>query len=307
MMNTTNPAAMYSFLTSPARCSCSGYDLENYGHHCRAYAYGYRALENNWEIAGKLAALYPALTGLRALALVGAAVEAALRPGLALTAFALHMSEIYSTIVKGRWVRISGSRGNAKAHTGKVGKVVWVGESRHGGAYYNHRVGYLGGSVSERVGVKVEGEEKPVYVNLKHVEPIALPPAAIAEAQAKAVYRIVRPEFTGSKGDMALVVGGPHRGARGRVFWTGVKSEGLRLGLKTCTHAKRCMCEALWISGRDAVRVQAWVPASRVVDGTTISDAEIVEATLEVLQTVDGSDDVVESWIALGRAIRDAA
>jgi hypothetical protein len=176
-----------------------------------------------WSIAtgGERDRLAAAASGMAGLARLGAAIAAALAPGLLAVGF-VQLSAFYNRIQVGAWVRVAGGAGRAKLVRGREGEVVSVEESS------------FRGRTSTSVGIKLDGRTS--YVGIGQVIRIYTPDAEIARKLAVAS----RPKFTGGKGSIGYVIAGPDAGMRGVVIWLGSQvGGGMRAGLVPDTTAAR--------------------------------------------------------------------
>jgi hypothetical protein len=234
-----------------------------------------------------------ALGGFKALALVGAAVEAALSPGKALTSMMEYFADAWTSDggnLKGFYFKVVGKRGNAKKFAGKVGICKWVGETTFGG-YYDRRAGHVGGTTTTRIGLQVEGEEKLVYVPFKQCERLPIPAeVTAARTEAKIVKEAIatlRPKWNGTvpkKGrttvakwkascPVAYVVTGKNAGKSGKVFWVGADKKtgeaGARLGMETETG------ETLWLSAYECADRPVTVSSDKALIERIAADAAL--------------------------------
>ena len=196
-----------------------------------------------------------------ALSTIGAAVRAALAPGLAITMFFADVVSAWNTVAKGRMYRVTGKRGKAKEHYGKVGVCTWIGESTWSAPrqYRTASWNRPPSSTTLRAGLKIEGEEKPVYVPASALEPVVDTQlhariAAKAERERCAAATKVRPSAA-VRGATVLVIAREHAGLVGKVFWVGAdkKGSGLRIGVKFCACKRRCECKTAWVGEHEAV------------------------------------------------------
>lgn len=251
-----------------------------------------------------------ALRGLRGLESVGRAVAAALSPGLALTRMIAGAVELWNQVLKGRWYRISGKRGNAKNHCGKVGQVAWIGEIERRSQYGTWSYGS-----TTRVGLRVAGEEKLVYVSAPNLEPVAEPTSARAareEVEArkeeKKARDSVRPTFPAAlvlrgksknqsrrAASVGCIVAGPHSGKRGEVFWMGDRTgKGLRVGVRIGEGRE----DVAWVDARDVVPAadaRAYLGTLTDAAGVEVSVEEQVEGYVIALGAA-GFDDAALAW-----------
>lgn len=154
---------------------------------------------------------------------------------------------------KGAWYRVTGKRGNAKQAHGLVGRCVYVGDVLN--RYQTIVVG-------KRLGLVPAGSEIAVWVSAKQCTRVLPPVAAIQATELARAERattiLARPAFAGnvknkisrSRGDDVIILEGPHRGARGEVFWRGPDNKNpiqgeFRVGVKTVDG------ETVWCGARD--------------------------------------------------------
>lgn len=270
------------------------------------------------------AQLYQSVAGFEALAQVGRAVTAIAAVGYAIGAFVRGAVAEWNSVRKGRWYRVEGKRGKAKAHQGALGECVWIGES----SYVQERpAGWRGTwrgrtSTTLRAGILPIGAEKPIYVPTSSLAPATAPAEGEVRAEKRArakAERGVRPNFygrTGRKADVGYVVGGPHRGVQGQVFWSkilDVLGEDGRVGIKTSKDA-----EPMWIGARDIVGPAARFAEfakfeiERVADGDLGAKPARLDTILagayacaEALADV-GFDAAAEEWAAVTKQIEAA-
>lgn len=264
-----------------------------------------------WSVANgaELSRLAACNAGFEALVAVGKAVAAALSPGVAIAKFFAATVALWNEIGKGMTVKVTGKRGNAKAHTGKVGIVKWIGESDYqpfGARAYRGRTA-APTTTTVRVGLEIAGAEKLVYVPLSSVERVAVPgetEAAIAKAKATTVAK-ARPNYRGAvgrKGSIGMIVAGKFKGKSGLVFWSGVKNGEQRLGLKDPTDTD---LEPMWCSARDVVGPAAYHPTSGTPEELT---AAIEHAEMNVLALSEaGFDKASQEWAAVFKKLASAA
>ena len=204
-------------------------------------------------------ALYRSVAGFAALAEIGRQIGEIAKIGYAISAFVRGAIAAWNTVVKGRWYRVEGKRGKAKAHHGALGECVWIGES----SYVQERpAGWRGNwrgrtSTTLRAGILPLGADKAIYVPTSSLVPAKAPTAGIDRSEKRArakAERAVRPNYygrTGKKADVGYVVSGSHKGTQGQVFWSkihDVLGEDGRVGVKTSKDA-----EPMWIGARDVV------------------------------------------------------
>lgn len=272
----------------------------------------WKRLGGNLADAGKLAAgadlratLEPALAAAEALAAIGRAVKVALTPGLALESLMMFGAYAWGEVVKGRWYRVDGKRGNARKWHGMLGLVKWIGTEERRSAYGTWSYGS-----TTRAGLQIAGQNdgKLCYVSVGNLTPVPEPTtekAARVERETtkedRAARESVRPTFVGGKG-AGLIVAGEHVGKRGSVFWRGTGKGGEPLGVKFCACKRRCQCEVAWCSPRDVVNaapVRLDDIETKNVDGDEIvvdADAQL-EMIVTALVTA-GFDVEAQAWLA---------
>jgi len=210
--------------------------------------------------AAHFAAVSASASAYGALAAVGKAVAAAAAPGAGVGAFVTGAIAVWNEHTKGAWYEVTGKRGTAKAHFGKVGECVWVGE--RGFTKYGHT------SYSVRVGIKPLGASEALFVPASCVTRV-LPPAealpAIAAKEAAVAEKAARTPLAAGKGSIVTVAFGPCAGAIGRVFWVGSGKGGPRFGLDPDLDRKKGRCPSpLWVDARDCVAYVPPVSAAKV-------------------------------------------
>jgi hypothetical protein len=199
------------------------------------------------------------------LATIGAAVRAALSPGLGIGLMIGDVLPLLASThgnLRGAHFRIVGKRGNAKLHAGKVGVCRWIGEGDSFAPVPRFRGGWRDTTVpTVRVGLSIEGEAKLVYVAHGQLErlptpaaehrariEVALVKAAIAPLRTKLVVAMTK-RGKPKAGQIAYVVEGRDAGASGTVFWCGTdKRTGetdTRLGIQPAYG------ETIWVSAYD--------------------------------------------------------
>lgn len=232
-----------------AKCRPEGARL---GHAVSAFVWSAATLAERERLAATV-------LGMQCLAAIGAAVRAALGPGAGVGALVAWSASAWSEVRKGRWYRITATRGNAAPHRGKVGRVAWVGESTYG----------RGSRTSLRAGLVLAAEhhhEGLVYVGAASLEPVPEPADARAErlaSEARKAERASYKAFDGARGSVAYVIDGEHKGKRGAVVWVGEsrgfggRLVGLATGVTSLPRG-RYRGEVLWLDARD---VAADIPA----------------------------------------------
>lgn len=188
-----------------------------------------------------------ALAAYAALASIGRAVSAAAELPTD------NWDAAWSAPKKGAWYRVTGKRGNAKHAFGLEGRCVYVGDVLN--KYNTFTVG-------KRLGLVPAGSETAVWVSAKQCTRILTPVAALQAAESARAERaatiLARPAFAGNvknkidrtRGDLVIILEGPHRGVRGEVFWRGPDNKNpirgeFRVGVKTVDN------ETVWCSARD--------------------------------------------------------
>lgn len=288
----TAPRGDYCRMSADYDCNCSRCSAVTRAHwYISAFV---------WSIATAAARteIETALGGLRGLATIGRAVEAALAPGQALRSLALWAGDVWGSSggdLRGSYFRVVGKRGNAAHHVGKVGMVKWAGVSDSG---YGQRTPRL----SLRLGLQVEGEAKLVYVAHSQCARLPVPPEIQASRiEAKIVHEAIatlRPKWTGAvpkklsresrakwlaRCPIAHIISGRDAGKSGPVFWIGADKksgeEGARLGIE-CVAATG-LVEVAWVSAYAcADRPMVEVPAAeRTLIERIAADAAMQEDT----------------------------
>lgn len=319
-------------------CGCAGCHTAGYKMALGSYSQpNYEAARNQFEACRSVgiflwraaqidahAQLYQSVAGFAALAEIGRQVAEIAKIGYAISAFIQGAIAIWNTVTKGRWYRVEGKRGKAKAHYGTEGECVWIGET----SYVQERPANWRGnwrgrtSTTLRAGILSIGADKPIYVSTSSLSPITAPieGAARAEKRTRAkAERNVRPNYygrTGRKADIGCVVAGSHRGTRGQVFWSkihDVLGEDGRVGIKTSKDA-----EPMWIGARDVVGPAARYAEfakfeiERLADGEPGAKVTRLDALLagayacaEALSDA-GFDREAEEWAAVTKQIEVA-
>ena len=280
MTITMNPAADHTLATRGRVVESAPYCRmgQDYDCGCRycsaAAAARYAAEIAEWNAATVEHRAYVAtITGaLACLAAIGRAVATALSPGLGLGVMVHDLAALLASDIgdlKGAHYQITGKRGNAKAHTGKVGICRWVGAGDSFEPMPRFRGGWRASTKAPttRIGLAIEGEPKLVYVSFGSVTRLRTPAAefaarveaavvraAIAPVRAKLAVRMT-PRGKVSKGQVAHVVEGRDAGKSGEVFWCGADKRtgevATRLGVKTAVG------ETLWVSAYDCAAAPA--------------------------------------------------
>lgn len=210
------------------------------------------------------------LAGFHALASIGAAIEAALAPGRAIATMFAACADEYNAIAKGRWYKVTGKRGKAKASYGVEGVCIWIGESMGGpgGRGYFGRGGIYKGT--DRVGLK-DANGNTHWVAASCITRIHTPAAAQALAANEAAKRATdvaakqaRAAIVVGKGDVIKLVHAldnrdrKQLGVEGEVFWTGPgRDGGTRVGYRPFDDHQG---NVLWADTRDIELVRKATP-----------------------------------------------
>lgn len=162
-------------------------------------------------------------TPFEALAQIGAAISAAGSPGASISRMIRDAGELRQSFggeVRGFSYRVTGKRGSAKRHFGKVGVCKWVGKSEDG---------------TTRIGLQIEGEEHLAYCAASQLERIPMTAESLVEDARRRTEQVIvreaiaphRPRLVvaslrrGRPGPTAYVVSGRDAGKHGEVFWVG--------------------------------------------------------------------------------------
>jgi len=289
----TDPRAGYCNMSADYDCNCSKCSALTRAHwFIGAFI---------WSIAtaAARAEVETALGGLKGLATMGWAIEAALAPGQTLRALALWAGDAWGSSngdLKGSYFRVVGKRGNAAKHVGKVGMVKWVGES-DGGPRWAPR------AHSIRLGLQIEGEAKLVYVTHAQCERLPTPPEVkMARLETKIVSEAIatlRPKWEGTvpkksskesrakwlgRCPIAYIISGREAGKVGSVFWVGADKktgEMTRLGIE-------CK-DIVWVSAYDCANtLMAEVPASERVQIERVAADAAMEGNMDAARALLG-------------------
>ena len=208
-----------------------------------------------WSVAtgAERERLSAGVRGMQALAMIGAAIEAALSPGRGVSRWIGGMIAEWNIPRKGRWYRVTGRRGRAAEAVGTEGEAAWVGETE-----------YMGRR-SLRVGLKT-GPGPLVYVSAGSLSPMATPAAAVEARRASEERKAARSALArfdgrvGKDGDVGYVIDGEHRGKHGVVFWRGMSRGEERLGIRVGAGRE----DVIWVAACDVARDQPAAPGSEL-------------------------------------------
>lgn len=178
-----------------------------------------------WATSQERARLDLGVRGMQSLASIGAAIAAALSPGLGVGQWLTDTVSEWNRVVVGRWYQVAGRRGKAKEHRGAEGEVVRVEEAS----------GFRGSRGTLRAALRTQYDTRWIWVPASTLEPMHEPEdacrARLAAEESKA-ERARRPAFEGAKGDAVYVIDGPNAGKNGAVMWLGVSRGEQRVGVR---------------------------------------------------------------------------
>lgn len=261
--------------------------------YCNDYSYR-KALDAcaiaNAASADYRATLVRASQAFQLLAEIGKAIAAALSPGLGVALMIRDAGALRSSgggNLRGFTFRVTGKRGAAKVHFGKVGLCKWQGINDYGGV---------------KLGLQIEGHEKLAYVSLGQLDRIPmtieqLDSERVAKTEATIVRDAIaphRPKLVVAlkrrgKGPIAYVVSGRDAGQHGVVFWVGpdkrTQEPNARLGIRTASgavvwaSAYECASEPMVAVTREERTELERVAADAALDGYPERAREILAQT----------------------------
>lgn len=223
-----------------------------------------------------------------ALAAIGQAIESALAPGEAIAGMLANAIGNWNMLVPGRWVRVTGKRGRAKAAHGMIGQITEIESDTFEQARPAEWRGSWRGSVSTTVSARVQTTDGIArWIPVSQCAPIVAPVLDVsaeepAQARARAVAEKITIPLIPRKGLQAIAVLAHRKvgeleinpGDVVSVFW----HRDDRIGVKLCSCERRCKHLVAWISGRAAV---ALYPDSYPVSALTIAACERIAFALE--------------------------
>lgn len=201
-----------------------------------------------------------AIKGFEALATIGAALVCLTQWFAALADMPRRLTVDFNRVRIGNWYVVTGGRGNAAQHKGKVGRCEWRGVSENG---YNTPRCALVTMTSERFYVSEGQVSRHLPDEVEQNRDRQIDRTLRAKQEAQAAYNAAE-KCTAGRGGLVVIIAGEHKDKTGEVFWTGEKNGKLRLGVRELgtqsseKYAKRgeVIREPMWIDASESRAIE---------------------------------------------------